>query len=1122
MSKASGHRAERKAKAEDAPKASSNPTSSKHRSERREKSRQRPDADVVVTANLPSKRTEVPSLKPADQARANRRDATITAASDFKTPAVHPSKQPESGAPSRSPVVAVDSTRARSHSRRRRDDASTAPKTSSNSSEVPPSRRPDSGIPSLEPAVSISSLSRAPSRGRHQRDNTITASNTLSNTSAGPPSRGSKSEIPSLEPAVSISSASRSQSRGRHRRDTITAPDTLSNTPAIPPSTRPGSGVPPQGSAVGITSSRTKSRSRRPKDDTNTVSSAPSKSHSSLLSAARPSQRGQREDPPSGISASTTPLSATRDVQQTTASIPARKVSQSYQTKQESPAYRETTPDRSKQGSSNTRLPITPQAPHSGSYTSALAPREKYVVDLANKYLHADMAHVKILPVREFAKDVLNLDLDDKTDYKVSGKRERAFEQYLKTVDHAKNERDENLYPDLIHLLNRLPSKETNQVVFYVQDPKEVRGSHVGHKPDIGAVFKELAEGESRKRLSRKEGNTVLWGHLLTVVECKVAKGKLLEWEYEPGRNLEARGTAQSSTSSTGSGRISKRARAESTDEVLETTEKRASKASRSSSTSDVHSSTSINTELNSSAYSYPQELSNPILAKMKDRKEAPTVRRQAFGYGRDLRCFGVPRDFVTLFLIDSHLVRALFYDHSIVVESKACSFVHVIYVLELIPTVLVFKPQGNRGSTYFRKNDRPYIVSETLRIYPYTAQMKSIHLAFLYKGEKRTLKLGRVIFRSNGVIGRGTSVTEVECLCTNPNICPGGRCEWKNKNLVLKLSYPSATRASENEFKKRWTKLASHSGSPHAWVLNHLPTIYYSFDIHFRDDSPQQNLKRRFGTAYEMRVLRGVIMEKLEPLTSLKTAEECAQVFYDVLQCHHWVWEYPKILHRDISQGNIMVRVKNGRKYGVLNDWDLASLADDLQEGATSQYRTGTRPSMAHEQQARNWEGPHQYRHDVESLFYVMMLFTFLYSKPSKMVSNPVDEQFHYQNWHQFDDGTSKKCMIMALNSPWKPPVTPFFIHFSDWLDEIQVRFCWGFNEQGTVMQRKRDAERRGMQLRTQNVLSYKDEELGGHITYKTMVQIMHKFNEQGLRTYEDEMQEYIQSQEINNMILD
>ncbi|KAJ3841827.1 hypothetical protein F5878DRAFT_530933 [Lentinula raphanica] len=381
--------------------------------------------------------------------------------------------------------------------------------------------------------------------------------------------------------------------------------------------------------------------------------------------------------------------------------------------------------------------------------------------------------------------------------------------------------------------------------------------------------------------------------------------------------------------------------------------------------------------------------------------------------------------------------------------------------------------------------------------------------------GVERAVHFGRVIFRSHNTIGRGTMVIEVQCACRS---CGNG-CDWKEKNLVMKLRFTSKTRASELNFLEEMEAIAKEH-SMHRWVLNHLPKIYCSFYLHLRDDSPQPNLERQFRDVYEMRVVRGTIQERLEPLTSLETAKECAQVFYDVLQCHHWVWQHPKILHRDISQGNIMVRVKDGRKYGVLNDWDLASWADDLQKVATSRYRTGTRPSMAHEQQAHRWEGPHQYRHDLEALFYVMVLFTFLYSKPGKAVSKPVDEQFHYEKWHQFDDGTlySKKCMIMALNSPWEPPVTSFFIHFSDWLYDIKGCFCWGFNEQGIVMQTKRDAEQRGIQSRTQNVLSYKDDELGGHITYKKMVQIMHRFNEQELHTYDGEAEQYLESQEIDS----
>ncbi|KAJ3993798.1 hypothetical protein F5050DRAFT_1532060, partial [Lentinula boryana] len=228
----------------------------------------------------------------------------------------------------------------------------------------------------------------------------------------------------------------------------------------------------------------------------------------------------------------------------------------------------------------------------------------------------------------------------------------------------------------------------------------------------------------------------------------------------------------------------------------------------------------------------------------------------------------------------------------------------------------------------------------------------------FPYKNDQtRTVRLERVIFRSNGIIGRGTMVFRVECACRN---CPPNQCDWKDRKLVLKITFPSTTRVSNRTFMDRCKELAQ---GEHTWVLNHLPNIIWSFDIPFCDGSPQDNFKKKFGDDHEMRVMRGVISEELKPLSSLKMAKECAQVFYDIVQCHHWAQKYPRILHRDISQGNIMVREKNGKKYGVLNDWDLAIWLDNKRGGPTSQFRTRTKPYMAHELHSTEWKGPHRYR---------------------------------------------------------------------------------------------------------------------------------------------------------------
>ncbi|KAJ3743906.1 hypothetical protein DFH05DRAFT_1399273, partial [Lentinula detonsa] len=82
-------------------------------------------------------------------------------------------------------------------------------------------------------------------------------------------------------------------------------------------------------------------------------------------------------------------------------------------------------------------------------------------------------------------------------------------------------------------------------------------------------------------------------------------------------------------------------------------------------------------------------------------------------------------------------------------------------------------------------------------------------------------------------------------------------------EKLVLKMSFPGTTRVTERTFVDRCKELAQ---GEHTWVLSHLPNIIWSFDIPFRDGSPQDNFKKKFGDDYEMRVMRGIILEESQP----------------------------------------------------------------------------------------------------------------------------------------------------------------------------------------------------------------------------------------------------------------
>ncbi|KIJ59739.1 hypothetical protein HYDPIDRAFT_100234 [Hydnomerulius pinastri MD-312] len=60
--------------------------------------------------------------------------------------------------------------------------------------------------------------------------------------------------------------------------------------------------------------------------------------------------------------------------------------------------------------------------------------------------------------------------------------------------------------------------------------------------------------------------------------------------------------------------------------------------------------------------------------------------------------------------------------------------------------------------------------------------------------------------------------------------------------------------------------------------------------------------------------------------LTTFTCTKELAQGVLDAVEAHWQIYEQAKILHRDISAGNIML-ADEGR--GVLVDWDLSNSRD-------------------------------------------------------------------------------------------------------------------------------------------------------------------------------------------------
>lgn len=122
----------------------------------------------------------------------------------------------------------------------------------------------------------------------------------------------------------------------------------------------------------------------------------------------------------------------------------------------------------------------------------------------------------------------------------------------------------------------------------------------------------------------------------------------------------------------------------------------------------------------------------------------------------------------------------------------------------------------------------------------------------------------------------------------------------------------------------------------------------------------------------YQNRILACIVTSPVgRPLHTFRSLTELLRVFRDAIKCHRSLYCDAKILHQDISPGNMIILdgQDEGEPEGILIDLDSATeLAEGLE---TDRGITGTRPFMA----IGVLKGQHHtYRHDLESFLYVLL----------------------------------------------------------------------------------------------------------------------------------------------------
>ena len=221
----------------------------------------------------------------------------------------------------------------------------------------------------------------------------------------------------------------------------------------------------------------------------------------------------------------------------------------------------------------------------------------------------------------------------------------------------------------------------------------------------------------------------------------------------------------------------------------------------------------------------------------------------------------------------------------------------------------------------------------------------------------------------------------------------------------------------------------------------------------------------------------------------------------------HRWLFDIPGILHRDLSPNNIMCRFieemnasgKLERKvYGVLTDYDLSSWKEALENdyASTSQQHIGTPPYMAYEL-LKGMSVTHLYRHDLESLFYIMLLTAACHTiDPTKGGVVMREGIRPYRAWLNEKSYSTLGCHKISFLFFHEPiDVSPAFEDFRPWLMDLHYVFSKGFwHKQSQNEERpyswmlKRAGE--SVPGTTPTPPPFDDKTLGGYVDYSAIIE--------------------------------